>query len=154
MFLPIRSGGDRSATWIDHWRSQEVSVDGKRSPAAVIELGATDVPVTLTLTDTLATLQGVVRDASGRQRPEASILVVQADRKLWTMGAAAKLFRPDRRGGYDTELAPGDYLVSAHLNLPALWAEASVLEQLVRGAVRVRIERGERRWQDLTADQR
>jgi hypothetical protein len=106
------------------------------------------------MTEKLATLQGAVRDAGGRQRPDASILIVQADRKLWAMDATPKVFRPDRRGGYDTKLAPGDYVVSAHLNLPAMCAETSVLEQLVRSAVRVRIERGQRHWQDLTADQR
>jgi hypothetical protein len=59
--------------------------------------------------------------------------------------------RPSTDGKYIVRnLPPGDYLLTAVTDIePGEWYDPSLLEQLVRGAVKVTIADGEKKTQDL-----
>jgi hypothetical protein len=137
-------------TWLTRWKTSRTTQDVQPLGAGLIQLGQVDTDVTITFSpEALGGIQGTVLDAAGKPVPEASVFIVNADRRLWTLGAQAREVRPGRRGGYDASLLPGDYLVTASMTAPEHWAEASALEQLMRGATRVTLAVGEKKSLDL-----
>jgi len=141
------SGG--APTWPETWTSVRTSIAGQDQPGELISLGSDDVTVALTLSETPTVLSGVVTDASGRVRSDASVYIFRSDRRLWTAGAPSREVRPNRRGAYRADLPPGEYLVVASSTAPLLWMEAASLEKLAATATVVRLVRGDKRVQDL-----
>jgi hypothetical protein len=137
-------------TWRTRWKNYRTTQDVQPLGAGLIQVGELDTDVTITFsTEALGGIQGTVLNAAGKPVPEASVFIVTADRRLWTMGALAREVRPGRRGGYDASLLPGEYLVTASVTAPEHWAEVSALEQLMRGATRVTLAVGEKKSIDL-----
>jgi hypothetical protein len=143
----LLSGGP--PTWPETWTSIRTSIAGQDQPGELIQLGDRDLTVTLTLSEKPTELAGVVRDAGGHARPDASIYIFRSDRTLWTAGAPSREVRPNRRGEYRADLPPGDYLVTASATAPVSWMEAAELGRLAEGATAIRLVRGDKRVQDL-----
>jgi hypothetical protein len=143
----LLSGGP--PTWPETWTSIRTSIDGQDQPGELIHLGERDLTVTLTLSERPTELSGVVRDAAGTARPDASIYIFRSDRALWTAGAPSREVRPNRRGEYRADLPPGEYLVTASATAPVSWMESAALARLADGATAVRLVRGDKRVQDL-----
>jgi hypothetical protein len=153
MFMP-GFGVTRGAAplWPESWRNQRMTIGGRPVVAGLIHLDTRDVHVNVTMTDTApAGIQGSVRDATGAPPPDASIFIVHADRRLWTMGVRGRQVRPSRRGTFQIDLPAGEYLVVASRTAPELWDEAGALEQLMKSAVRVSLREGEKRSLALVA---
>jgi hypothetical protein len=137
-------------TWLTTWKTSRTTQDVQPLGAGLIQVGQLDTDVTITFsTEALGGIQGTVLDAIGKPVPEASVFIVNADRRLWTLGAQAREVRPGRRGGYEASLLPGEYLVTASVTAPEHWTEVSALEQLMRGATRVTLAVGEKKSIDL-----
>ncbi|HEX5070603.1 MAG TPA: carboxypeptidase-like regulatory domain-containing protein [Vicinamibacterales bacterium] len=143
------SGGP--ATWPDTWTSIRTSIAGQDQPGELIHLGNDDLTVSLTLSETPTMLSGMVTDASGTPYPDASVYIFRSDRRLWTAGAPSREVRPNRHGRYRADLPPGEYFVIASKQAAALWMEASSLEKLAASATLVRLSRGDKIAQDLSA---
>ncbi len=137
-------------TWLTTWKTSRTTQDVQPLGAGLIQVGQLDTDVTITFsTEALGGIQGTVLDAAGKPVPEASVFIVNADRRLWTLGAQAREVRPGRRGAYEADLMPGEYLVTASMTATEHWAEVSALEQLMRGATRVTLGVGEKKSIDL-----
>lgn len=138
-------------TWPETWTSVRTSINGQDQAGELIHLGTDDLTVSVTLSETPTILSGVVTDASGAVRSDASVYIFRSDRKLWTAGAPSREVRPNRRGAYRADLPPGEYLVLATSAAPLLWMEAAALEKLATSATLVRLTRGDKLTQNLTA---
>ena len=137
-------------TWLTTWKTSRTSQDVQPLGAGLIQVSQLDTDVTITFsTEALGGIQGTVLDVAGKPVPEASVFIVNADRRLWTLGAQAREVRPGRRGAYEADLMPGEYLVTASMTATEHWAEVSALDQLMRGATRVTLGVGEKKSLDL-----
>ena len=144
---PAQSG---QANWLTRWANSHITQDVQPLGPGLIQVGSTDVAVTMTFSvEPMAGIQGIVSDVTGKTLPEASVFIVDADRRVWTAGAKGREVRPSRRGRYEASLSPGEYLVMASTSAPEFWDEADTLERLMRGATRVTLREGEKRSVDL-----
>jgi hypothetical protein len=142
----LLSGGP--PTWPETLTSIRTSIDGQDQPGELSHLGERDLTVTLTLSERPTELSGVVRDAAGTARPDASIYIFRSDRALWTAGAPSREVRPNRRGEYRADLPPGEYLVTASATARCRgWSPRRC--GCMDGATAVRLVRGDKRLQDL-----
>jgi hypothetical protein len=153
MVMPPRVAGAAFGgqnNWLSRWSNSRTTQDVQPLGEGLIQVGSGDTHVTMTFsTEPMAGIQGLVLDAAGKPVPEASVFIAPADRRLWTMGAAAREVRPGRRGAYDASLSPGEYLVMASTSAPEFWNEANTLERLMRGATRVTVREGEKQSMEL-----
>jgi hypothetical protein len=109
-------------------------------------------PITVTLTDRPASLNGVIRSSATPPTSAYSILIFPVDRGLWQPGSRRiQAARAGTDGSYlFKELAPGDYLVAALSDFsPDDLADPSFLDTLADSAAHVRIGESERKSQDL-----
>lgn len=100
--------------------------------------------VVVTLTPELPIVSGTVRDATGRPRPDTTIVMFSGDSRDWSIAGVlysrTRLSRPDQRGNYALPNAPGSYLIAAIEGvLPEAWNSNGFLEMLSKRAVRVEL---------------
>jgi hypothetical protein len=112
-----------------------------------------DASLTLTLTDRPTELSGVLLDQLGRPAPEYSVVVISADRALWTTSPRRNsgVVKLGSDGRYRvTGLPPGEYLLCVLTDIePGQLRDQSFLEQIAVAGVRVTLAEGEKKTQDL-----
>jgi hypothetical protein len=143
---------DVRGRWTLAWPVQLSTWAGSGLPVGAIELGDTDVTgITITLSDRVAELTGVVRDRDGKVRSDATIYLLPAVQALW-IGEAVRQTRSSRDGRYIIASLPtGAYLVVAAVDEPPeLWRDVGYLTMLAGSATRVAVARGETKTLDLT----
>jgi len=108
---------------------------------------------TITFTDKLAELSGMLQDAAGHPTPEFSIILFPVDKALWTQ--RSRRLRPPVRASTDgrfklTNLLPGDYYLAALSDFdPSDYTKPSFLEQVALAAMKVTIAEGEKKVQNV-----
>ena len=109
--------------------------------------------ITIALTDRVSEISGLLLDPAGRPAPEYYVFVFPADRSMWT--PLSRRFRPPVRPGSDgkftvASLPPGDYLLVALNDIQdEIFLDASFLEQLIPGAIKLTLGEGEKKVQDI-----
>lgn len=136
------------------WALRSVVVDGRDILDVPLEIGAAgDVTgAVITLTDQHTELSGVLQSTANVPAPEYFVVVFSPDRAVWRLGARRVQFtRPSTDGRFSfRDLPAGDYLIAALTDMePADLGDASFLEQLAPAAVRVHLNDGEKKTQDL-----
>jgi hypothetical protein len=138
------------------WALKTVTVNGRDAvdkPFELTSAGITDVVVTIT--DKVATLTGVVRDADGQPESDATVAVFPADSGLWPPpGIASRRIQTAivRRDGRYTfpALPAGEYLVVA-TSWAVDFSDPHVRSSFTADAVRVTIADGETKALDVRA---
>jgi hypothetical protein len=116
----------------------------------LIDIGAGDTHVTVTLTTRQTRLSGTVRDAAGRPLAGTPVVVFPRDPSSWTDVLALRL-TSDRDGRFDgARIRPGDYLVAAVRTVPKTWQAPEYFGSLVGRATPVTLQLGEQRTVNLT----
>jgi hypothetical protein len=110
--------------------------------------------VVVTVTDRLASISGIVRNADGQTVAGSTVLAFPTDRALWARFG----FVPDRlrssetdsSGSYTLTLPAGQYFLTAVDTLPAEgWRHAAFLAQTGANAQTIRVDWSDVRTQDL-----
>jgi hypothetical protein len=105
------------------------------------------------LSDRVAELSGVLRDAAGSPSTDYSVVVFSADSQYWTRGS--RRVRGPIRPGSDgrfivNDLPPGDYFLAAVTDVDASeLSDAAVLREIAAKAIRMTIGEGEKKRQDM-----
>jgi hypothetical protein len=106
----------------------------------------------VTFTDRQTELTGVVTNAKNEPAPEYTLIVFPADARYWT-GPARRIqsARPATDGRYTfRNLPPGDYRLAPLFDLePGATSDAAFLQQLEASALRVTLQPGEKKSQDM-----
>lgn len=106
----------------------------------------------VSITNSLTEISGLITDAAGRPTPELTVLVFSQDRGLWT---SPRRFSGATRIASDgkyriTGLPPGNYFLAVVTDVDSLQATDPIfLEQLMTGAVSIRLADGQKVVQDL-----
>jgi uncharacterized protein (DUF2141 family) len=106
----------------------------------------------VTFTDRQTELTGVVTNDKNEPAPEITLIVFPADSRYWT-GPARRIqsARPATDGRYTfRNLPPGDYRLAPVYDLePGATSDAAFLQQLEASALRVTLQPGEKKSQDM-----
>ena len=136
------------------WSLRAVTIDGQETPDVSIAV-SDSTPIgqmVVTVTNQTQHLAGVLRDASGRPRPDLSLLVVSVDRRFWVpRSSRVRLVRPATDGAYEVDNLPaGDYrLLAFGQSEPDDPTDPRLLEPLMGLGVPISLAPGERRLQDI-----
>lgn len=110
------------------------------------------VDLAVTITDRQTEIAGLVTDRAGRPTPEFSVMVFSADRALWTSPRRSSgLTRIGTDGRYRIAALPaGNYYLAIVNDIDATQVtDPTFLEQLMTGAVSIRLTDGQKVVQDL-----
>ena len=108
--------------------------------------------VTITMSDRMTELSGMLTEANGKPGVDYTILIVATDNRFWTPGSRRiRSTRPGTDGRYQTSGLPaGDYLIAAVTDFdPGTQYDPEFLKALAGAAVRVTLSDGAKRTQDL-----
>ncbi len=109
--------------------------------------------VTVTVTDRVTEISGLLLDQSRRPAPDFYILAYPADRRLWSFGRERlrPAVRPDPSGRYRiVGLPAGEYLLAAVTEMqPNDFADPMFLDMLVPGSIKISLAEGEKKTQDV-----
>jgi hypothetical protein len=112
----------------------------------------TAVPeVVFMLSDRRPSVSGVLQAADGPARPD-HVVLFSADRADWhPRSRRIRAVRPATDGSYRIEdIPPGEYLIATVTGAePDAWHERTLLERLAASAIRLTIDDGEEKRQDL-----
>jgi hypothetical protein len=106
----------------------------------------------VSITNALTEISGLITDSAGRPAPELAVLVFSQDRGLWT---SPRRFSGATRIASDGKyrisgLPPGNYFLAVVTDVDPLQATDPVfLEQLMTGAVSIKLADGQKVVQDL-----
>ena len=135
------------------WSTRSAVMDGRDLLDAEFRIqGSGRGEVTVTLTDKVTELSGVLQMASGAPVSDVFVIAYAADRRLWGAGARrVQAVRPAVDGRYAiTGLPPGDYLLAAVLDIDTDdWNDAAFLDQLVPASIKLTLGEGEKKTQHL-----
>jgi hypothetical protein len=136
------------------WALQSVVSGARESLDTPLEVVAgQDVTLTVTMTDQVTEIAGVLIDQLGRPAPEYSVIVFSADRSHW--GTAPRrtsgIVKVGSDGGYRiTGLPGGNYFLCVVTDVePGSLSDPSFLEELARAGVAITLADGEKRRQDF-----
>jgi hypothetical protein len=108
--------------------------------------------VVITFTDQLTELTGMVTNAKNEAAPEFTLVVFPADSRYWT-GTSRRIqsARPATDGRYTfRNLPPGEYRLAPVYDLePGATSDPAFLQQLEGTALRVTLQPGEKKTQDM-----
>ncbi len=141
------------------WAVKSVVADGRDVTDTPIDLrsGQTLAGLSVTFTDTLSEVSGVVRNAQGAPATEYTVLAFPEDSARWQpQSRFIMTARPDQTGRYQMRgLPPGDYLIVAVDPTEANeWYEPAFLDQQRGHATRLLLAEGDVKSQDVTVDVR
>jgi hypothetical protein len=136
------------------WSLRSVVVNGRDIMDVPLEIGAAgDVTgAVATFTDQHTELSGTLQSAANVPAPEYFVVAFSPDRSMWRLGARRVQFtRPSTDGRFSFhDLPAGDYLIAALTDLEPLdLGDAAFLERLIPATVRVHLNEGEKKTQDL-----
>ena len=136
------------------WMTKSITVANRDIADGNLEIQTNGVEgITIALTDRVGEISGLLLDPTGRPAPEYYVFVFPADRSMWT--PLSRRFRPPVRPGSDgkftvASLPPGDYLLVALNDIQdEIFLDASFLEQLIPGAIKLTLGEGEKKVQDI-----
>lgn len=95
---------------------------------------------------------GVITDDKSQPAPEFTLIVFPADSRYWTLGTRRiQSARPATDGRYTfRNLPPGDYRIAPVYDLePGAMSDPAFLQQLEATALRVTLQPGEKKAQDM-----
>lgn len=137
------------------WTMKAVYEDGRDVTDVPLEIKSENVSgINVIFTDKISSLTGAVRDARGNGIGNVSVIAFPSDPKLWMPQSRHILTaRTDAAGTFRLPVVPpGDYLVVAVDDVEqGEWFDPDFLEQIRKDAVRVRVDEGEQKTQDLRA---
>lgn len=114
--------------------------------------------ITVTLTDKQTEFTGTIVDERNQPAVEYTLVVFPADNKYWT-GTASRRFqtvRPSTDGRFTIRgLPPGDYRIGTVIDLePGASSDPGFLQQLEATALRMTLQPGEKKQQDIRMSSR
>ena len=114
--------------------------------------------ITLTFTDKQTEFTGTIVDERNQPAVEYTLVVFPADNKYWT-GSASRRFqtvRPSTDGRFTIRgLPPGDYRIGTVIDLePGAGSDPAFLQQLEATALRLTLQPGEKKQQDIRMSSR
>ena len=137
------------------WTMKAVYVDGRDVTDMPLEIKSDNVSgINVIFTDKISSITGAVRDGRGNGIGNVSVIACPSDPKLWMPQSRRVLTaRTDAAGAYRLPVVPpGDYLVVAVDDVEqGEWFDPDFLEQITKDAVRVKVDEGEQKTQDLRA---
>lgn len=106
----------------------------------------------VTFADRTTELSGTLQDASGTATSDYSIIVFPSDKQYWQpQSRRIQSARPGTDGRFTMRnLPPGDYMIVAVTDVePGEWFDPAFLAELARASMRVTLQDGEKKTQDL-----
>jgi hypothetical protein len=148
-FMPVSSPAG------PQWMVKSISAGGQDILDRPLEIRGGQQPpaITVTITDRVTEISGVLQDALGRPAPEYRVFVFPVDRAYWT--AMSTRLRPPARPSSDGQyriqgLPPGEYFVAALTDSDEIdYLDATFLEQVAGAAFKITLKEGEKKQQDL-----
>ena len=134
------------------WWLRSAVANGRDLLDTLVEVTGDITDAVLTFSDERASLTGRLLTSGGPPPASYFIVVFPTDRALWRPKARRILStRADTTGRWAIrDLPPGEYLVAALTDLaPDELSDPSLLEQLVSNAIKVTVNDGENKTQDL-----
>jgi uncharacterized protein (DUF2141 family) len=135
------------------WSLRSSTVNGRDSLDFPFEVkpGADVAGALLSFVDHSQTLKGTLQDATGRPTADYTIIVFAADKTYWTpQSRRIASARPGTDGSYTFGLPPGDYRITAVVDVEqGEWFDPDFLTQLLPASIPVSIGEGETKTQDL-----
>ena len=107
--------------------------------------------IEIEVTDRLATVSGLIRDAPGKSVPHAGVEVFSQDAERWTDSRYVRTLRSDQNGRYKaSDLKPGRYYAIALDDIdPGDAGDPEFLDRIRRNATTFSVSEGEARTVDL-----
>jgi protocatechuate 3,4-dioxygenase beta subunit len=138
------------------WNLKSVLVNGQDVTDSGVDLkpGENLDNVMIVLTDRMATLTGTVYDGTHTPVPALTVIAFPSDERYWTPQSRwIQAGRTDQNGVYRMRaLPPGEYLLLVTDNVEqGEWFDPSYLEQVRQTAMRVMVNEGDQKTQDLIA---
>ena len=107
---------------------------------------------TVTFTDRITELSGVLTDGRGAPAPEFTVIVFPEDQGLWqSTGRRIQTARPATDGQFTFRaLPPGAYRVATVMDPePGSWTDPAYLQELSGVSLRVSLSPGEKKVQNI-----
>ncbi len=147
-----------SASGAAGWTAESAMIGGQDTLDFPFEVkGNQNVPgVTITLTDRRTELTGKVVDGQNRPAVDYTIVIFPADQRYWAGGSRRiQTTRPSTDGSFTfRNLPPGDYRIATPVDLePAGTSDPAVLQQLEGASMRVTLQPGETKVQNIRLGQ-
>jgi hypothetical protein len=137
------------------WETIGGMLNGKDVSSLPISITSDLDGIVIVLSDRPSELSGTVRGADGSIDPDAAVVLFTADKDLWTTMPSftrrMRMVRASEGGTFFMRGIPaGDYYLAAIPEEQAAdWQDTRVLDQLARDAMRLTINHGEKKRQDL-----
>ena len=135
-------------TPIAGWWLKSAVVDGRDLLDRPLEVRTSIQDLVVTLAPDASEIAGTVRDSDARMTAGGFVVAFSTDRRWWFFNSRRVVgARPDSAGRFSIfNLPPGEYFLTAVADLSdGEWYDASVLEQLIPGCVRVTITGAEKK---------
>jgi hypothetical protein len=133
------------------WQIKSATIGGRDALDLPVDLRE-GADATVTFTDRVSELSGIVSDGAGQPAPEYTIVTFPRDKSYWTpTSRRIRSARPAADGKYSMPvLPPGDYLLTAVTDLePGEQYDPAFLDVLAKAAVPITLGEGEKKTQDL-----
>ena len=146
-----------SATGAPGWTTESAMVGAQDALDFPFEVkGNQNVPgVTITLTDRRTELSGKVVDGQTQPAVDYTVVIFPADQRYWA-GASRRIqsTRPSTDGSYAfRNLPPGEYRIATPVDLePGGMTDPAVLQQLEGASMRITLQPGESKVQNIRLD--
>jgi hypothetical protein len=146
-------GGASPTATTGSWSLKSSTVEGRDSLdfPFTVKPGVDVTGALLSFVDHSQTLKGTLQDATGRPTADYTIIVFAADKTFWTpQSRRIASTRPGTDGSYTFGLPPGDYRITAVVDVEqGEWFDPDFLAQLMSASIPVSIAEGETKTQDL-----
>ena len=142
------------------WYLESVSVGGQDALDFPFEVKPNQAVggVTLTFTDKQTELTGTVVDDKNQPAVDYTLVIFPADNRYWTGTTSRRIqtIRPGTDGRYTVRtLPPGDYKIATVLDMePGSAADPAFLQQVEAATLRVTLQPGEKKQQDIRLSSR
>ncbi|MDQ3486529.1 MAG: carboxypeptidase-like regulatory domain-containing protein [Acidobacteriota bacterium] len=147
-----------SATGAGGWTTESAVMGGQDTLDFPFEVKGNQnlQGVTITMTDRRTELNGKVLDGQNQPAVDYTIVIFPADHRYWAGGSRRiQTTRPSTDGSFTfRNLPPGDYRIATPIDLePAGLSDPAVLQQLEGASMRVTLQPGETKVQNIRLGQ-